>query len=105
MTRLLFRAIDFGASVVFMALCAKAFCVHFYKDVERQLGRRKLPVVDGPSLVPTVVPKPAQAASRVRESSRSFVKKGQEHSRIENSSLISTHRVLNLPAKGDQRLQ
>ena len=28
MTRLLLRAIDFGASAVFMALCVRAFCVH-----------------------------------------------------------------------------
>ena len=37
MTRLLLRAIDFGASAVSMALCARAFCVHFYKDMERGL--------------------------------------------------------------------
>jgi hypothetical protein len=41
MTRLLLRGIDFGASAVFMALCAKAFCVHFYKDAERELKRRR----------------------------------------------------------------
>ena len=35
MTRLLLRAIDFGASAVFMALCVRAFCVHFYKDTQR----------------------------------------------------------------------
>jgi hypothetical protein len=49
-----------------MALCAKAFCVHFYKDIKRQLGRRKLPAVDGLSLVPTVVPEAAQAVSRTK---------------------------------------
>jgi hypothetical protein len=37
MTRLILKAIDVGASAVFMALCIKAFCVHFYKDVERRL--------------------------------------------------------------------
>ena len=37
MTRLILKAIDVGASAVFMALCTKAFFVHFYKDVERQL--------------------------------------------------------------------
>jgi hypothetical protein len=37
MTRLILRAIDLGASAVFMALCTKAFCVHFYKDIEREL--------------------------------------------------------------------
>jgi hypothetical protein len=35
MTRFLFRTIDFGASIVFMALCAKAFVVHFYEDLRR----------------------------------------------------------------------
>jgi hypothetical protein len=39
MTRLLFRAIDFGASLVFMPLCARAFCVHFYKDIKQQLNK------------------------------------------------------------------
>jgi hypothetical protein len=29
MTRLILKAIDLGASVVFMALCTKAFCAHF----------------------------------------------------------------------------
>jgi hypothetical protein len=33
MTRFLFRTVDFGASIVFMALCAKAFGVHFYEDI------------------------------------------------------------------------
>ena len=37
MTRFILKAIDVGASAVFMALCTKAFFVHFYKDVERQL--------------------------------------------------------------------
>jgi hypothetical protein len=35
MTRLILRTIDVGASIVFMALCAKAFCVHFYNDLRR----------------------------------------------------------------------
>ena len=35
MTRLILKAIDLGASAVFMALCTKAFFVHFYKDVKR----------------------------------------------------------------------
>jgi hypothetical protein len=30
-----------------MALCAKAFCVHFYKVIQRQLGRQQLSAVDG----------------------------------------------------------
>ena len=33
MTRLILKAIDLGASAVFMALCTKAFCAHFYRDV------------------------------------------------------------------------
>ena len=37
MTRFILKAIDVGASAVFMALCTKAFFVDFYKDVERQL--------------------------------------------------------------------
>jgi hypothetical protein len=40
MTRFIFRTIDFGASIVFMALCAKAFCVHFYEDLRRHPQRR-----------------------------------------------------------------
>jgi len=35
MTRLILKAIDVGASVVFMALCARAFCAHFYNDLRR----------------------------------------------------------------------
>ena len=42
MTRLLLRAIDFGASAVFMALCVRAFCVPFYKDTQRELRRREV---------------------------------------------------------------
>ena len=32
MTRLIPKVIDLSASAVFMALCTKAFFVHFYKD-------------------------------------------------------------------------
>jgi hypothetical protein len=32
--RYAFKAVDFGASVVFMAMCATAFWRHFYKDIE-----------------------------------------------------------------------
>ena len=52
MTRLLLRAIDFGASAVFMALRVRAFCVHFYKDTQRELRRRRSspsPLLDNPS--------------------------------------------------------
>jgi hypothetical protein len=53
MTRYVFKAIDLGASVIFMALCAKAFCVHFFRDIEGRLQRRKLPLIQiSPSLVP-----------------------------------------------------
>ena len=37
MTRWLLKAIDVGASAVFMALCTKAICVQFYQDIKRQL--------------------------------------------------------------------
>jgi hypothetical protein len=37
MMRYVFKGIDLGASVVFMALCVKAFCVHFFKDLEGRL--------------------------------------------------------------------
>jgi hypothetical protein len=43
MTRLILKAIDLGASAVFMALCAKAFCAHFYKDVRVQKTRPSFP--------------------------------------------------------------
>jgi hypothetical protein len=33
---LILKAIDLGVSTVFMALCTKAFFVHFYKDVKRR---------------------------------------------------------------------
>jgi hypothetical protein len=39
MTRYVFKAIDFIVSIVFLALCIKAFCTHFYQDIERQLHR------------------------------------------------------------------
>ena len=46
MSRYALRAIDFGASVVFMAFCAKALLTHFYKDhgIGMQLQQRKLAV-------------------------------------------------------------
>jgi hypothetical protein len=60
MTRLLFSAIDFGASLVFMTLCAKAFCVHFYKDIKQRLNLRRLPGIDATVVNPGGV---RQAAS------------------------------------------
>jgi hypothetical protein len=38
--RMLFKAIEIGASTVFLFLCAKAFCSHFYSDL-RRLPRRR----------------------------------------------------------------
>ena len=52
--RYVFKAIDFIVSVVFLALCIKAFCIHFYQDFKRQLHVRKLPIIkDAPSLIPS----------------------------------------------------
>ncbi len=52
MTRYVFKAIDIGASIVFMVLCTKTFCIHFYKDIERRLHARKRPTIkDTPSLI------------------------------------------------------
>jgi hypothetical protein len=56
--RYAFKAVDFGASIVFMSMCAKAFWHHFYKDIEQQVQRPKLPLVKtSPSLVPAKVVK------------------------------------------------
>jgi hypothetical protein len=70
MTRYVFKAIDFIVSVVFLALCIKASCVHFYQDIKRQLHARKLPIVkDAPSRIPsdeiaiTQLPAPHRLAS------------------------------------------
>jgi hypothetical protein len=38
--RYAFKAVDFGASIVFMAMCAKAFWRHFYEDIERKLQQQ-----------------------------------------------------------------
>ena len=63
--RYAFKAADFGASIVFMAMCARAFWRHFYKDIEQQLQRQKPPLVkNSPSLVPAKVvklPRPRKA--------------------------------------------
>jgi hypothetical protein len=54
MTRYVFKAIDIGASMVFLALCTKAFCIHFYEDIERRLHALKLPTIkDTPSPIPS----------------------------------------------------
>jgi hypothetical protein len=56
--RYAFKAVDFGASIVFMAMCARAFWRHFYNDVAHQLQRPKLPLVkNSPSLIPAKVVK------------------------------------------------
>jgi hypothetical protein len=35
-------------------MCIKAFCTHFYQDIERQLHARKLPIIkDTPLLIPS----------------------------------------------------
>jgi hypothetical protein len=55
MTRHVLRAIDFGASVVFMAFCAKALLTHFYKDLRLQQQQQRLAVIkDAPSLIPAI---------------------------------------------------
>ena len=52
--RYVLKAIDISVSVVFLALCIKVFCIHFYEDIKRQLHARKLPnVKDAPSLIPS----------------------------------------------------
>ena len=38
--RMLFKALEIGASTVFLFLCAKAFCSYFYSDL-RRLPRRR----------------------------------------------------------------
>jgi hypothetical protein len=54
--RYAFKAVDFGASVIFTAMCAKAFWRHFYNDIEQELQRKKPPLVtNSPSLVPAKV--------------------------------------------------
>jgi hypothetical protein len=43
--RYAFKAVDFGASIVFMAMCVGAFWRLFYNDVAHQLQQPKLPLV------------------------------------------------------------
>jgi hypothetical protein len=38
--RILFKALEIGASTIFLFLCAKTFCSHFYSDL-RRLPRRR----------------------------------------------------------------
>jgi hypothetical protein len=33
--RYVFKAVDIVVSIVFLALCTKAFCIHFYQDIQR----------------------------------------------------------------------
>ena len=52
--RYVFKTIDFIVSVVFLALCIRAFCVHFYQHIEERLHARKLPIIkETPSLIPS----------------------------------------------------
>ena len=37
--RYVFKAIDISVSVVFLALCIKAFCIHFYEDADSSSQR------------------------------------------------------------------
>jgi hypothetical protein len=39
--RMLFKALEIGASAVFLFLCAKAFCAHFYNDLKRLVRKRR----------------------------------------------------------------
>ena len=49
--RYVFKAVDIVVSIVFLALCAKAFCIHFYQDIKRQPRAQKLPTIkNAPSL-------------------------------------------------------
>jgi hypothetical protein len=45
--RILFKALEIGASAVFLFLCAKALCSHSYNDlkrlVEKRLSKKPLP--------------------------------------------------------------
>jgi hypothetical protein len=38
--RILFKALEIGASAVFLLLCAKAFCSHSYNDLKRLVQKR-----------------------------------------------------------------
>jgi hypothetical protein len=70
-TRYVLRAMDFGASVIFMAFCAKALLAYFYKDLRLQQKQQRLAVFkDAPSLMPAhsiavrqLLPLPAQSTS------------------------------------------
>jgi hypothetical protein len=56
--RYAFKALDFGAGIVFMAMCVRAFWRHFYNDVAKQLQGPRLPLVrNSPSLIPAKVVK------------------------------------------------
>ena len=58
MTRLILKAIDVGASAVFVALCTKAFCVHFYRNVKQQVHKRdvtlRINLLDNQARTPSV---------------------------------------------------
>jgi hypothetical protein len=48
--RMLFKALEIGASVVFLFLCAKAFYSHFYNDLKRLVRKRRAGKL-GPSTI------------------------------------------------------
>jgi hypothetical protein len=39
--RMLFKALEIGGSAVFLFLCVKAFCSHFYNDLKRLVQKRR----------------------------------------------------------------
>ena len=39
--RMLFKVLEISASAVFLFLCAKAFCSHFYNDLKRLVQKRR----------------------------------------------------------------
>jgi hypothetical protein len=52
--RYVFKAVDIGVSTVFLALCTKAFCIHFYRDIKRQLHASETSArQDKPLLIPS----------------------------------------------------
>jgi hypothetical protein len=59
--RYAFKAVDFGATIVFMAMCAKAFWRNFYNDVEQRRHAN-----NPPSLVPAKVIKYSERPKRRR---------------------------------------
>ena len=61
--RYVFKAVDFGARIAFMAMCAKAFWRNLYNDIEQRRQKRPL-VKNSPSRVPAKVIKFSQRPMR-----------------------------------------